>query len=307
MRHEQRDDAVTLGPAPDIELAELLPLWTEVFTQPASVFDGVWATCPPGRRHTFIARAPEGIVASVQLYVLPLRTETGEAEAVGCIANVATRPEYRKQGLSSDLLRLAIERMEEMDCGWSYLFTGVPEHYAKLGWASQARTAYVVDPASLPATEGIKTRRLTEADLSAVRTLYERHHAGTPASLARTDVDWSAKIPGRFAWRTTYGIGDPLTAYAVVGREGNDVVVGEWAASSTEEYAALLAAAAQPEHERLILSAPVPPEAESLIAGSVELSHSAGMSRPIAPRWTSERLAALLRAPHAKLSFLDNF
>ena len=50
------------------------------------------------------------------------------------IASVSTKVEYRGRGLSSQLLKMAIERMQENGIQISMLFSSLYKHYGKLGW-----------------------------------------------------------------------------------------------------------------------------------------------------------------------------
>lgn len=299
MRTDPLDEVVSKGLAPGEPLENLLPLWMEVFDKPAAVFTGVWGACPPDRRHSFVARTAERVVASVQLYVLPLRDESGKPDWVGCIANVATLPAYRGQGLASDLIRSAIARMEEVGCGWSYLFTGVPDFYAKEGWREYQRPAMTLAP--LPVSEGGSVRKLSWADLPEIRALFERHLGEIPLSQVREDGDWGHKIPDRFEDRTLFGIGHPLTGYAsVVQWDREQPILDEWASDTVEGYAALLDAART--LGPLLVTVPSPPSLEGTAT-----THYVGMARPTSGRWTHERLEALLTSPQARFFSLDNF
>lgn len=299
MRNDPPDDVVSTGLAPGEPLENLLPLWTEVFAQPAKVFTGVWGACPPERRHTFVARTAERPVASVQLYVLPLRDETGNPEWVGCVANVATLPEYRGRGLASELIKAAIAQMEAVGCGWSYLFTGVPEFYARQGWREYRRAMTELEP--LPPTEDPTIRRLSPLDLPKIRSLFDRYLGQIPLSQVREEADWSLKIPDRFGDRAVLGIGEPLAGYASVILSEAQPILDEWAADSPEGYARLLDAARRLGPLQVTVPSPA-----ALPAGT-PATHYAGMARPVADRWTHERLEALLTSPQARFFSLDNF
>jgi predicted N-acetyltransferase YhbS len=304
MRNDLPKDVVTIGPAEGEPLENLLPLWTEVFDKPAEVFTGVWAACPPERRHTFLARTESRPVASVQLYVLPLRTEAGEREWVGCIANVATLPDYRKRGLAGQLIEHAIARMEAVGCGWSYLFTGVPDFYARYGWRPYERSALQFD--SGPTREA---RLLSREDLPAVQALHERFHSATPLSQVRSEGDWADKIPPRVPDRRMIGLGDPLTAYAsAVLWDPENPTLDEWAAGTTQEYADLLAAMRGLQGVKGVqVAAPITDVSRPALAGGRSTTLSVGMARPVAGAWTDARLQALLTSPEARFFTLDNF
>lgn len=304
MRNDLPEDVVTIGPADGEPLENLLPLWTEVFGKPAEVFTGVWAACPPERRHTFLARTEARPVASVQLYVLPLRAENGEPEWVGCIANVATLPDYRKRGLAGSLIEHAIVRMEEVGCGWSYLFTGVPDFYARYGWRAYERPGLEFEGG--PAKEA---RLLSAEDLTRLRALYERFHPATPLSQVRKEADWVHKIPPRIPDRRIVGLGEPLHAYAsAVLWDAENPTLDEWAAGTTQAYADLLAAMRGLDGVKGVqVAAPVDDLSRPALAGGRPVMHSVGMARPVGAGWTDDRLRALLTSQEARFFTLDYF
>lgn len=305
MRNDLPDDVVSIGPADGEALEALLPLWTEVFGKPAEVFTGVWSACPPDRRHTFLARTATCPVASVQLYVLPLRDEAGNPEWVGCIANVATLPEYRQCGLAGRLIEHAIARMEEVRCAWSYLFTGIPDFYARYGWREYRRPALAFD--ALPQPLSREARLLSEADLPQIRALHARLQ--TPLSQLRGDRDWEQKIPPRIGDRKLIGFGDPLAAYAsAVLWQPEAPTLDEWAAGSTQDYLRLLTAMRALEGiERVQVTVPVDALSRPALSGGHPIDHPVGMARPVSDEWPHARLGSLLTSSEARFSTLDNF
>ena len=113
---------------------DALDLWHTVFDVSRDYFARYFAADPwyqPG--DSFGAWAEGKLVSAVHLCRRPMAWN-GDALLCGGIANVATLPEYRKNGLSRRLLSLAIERMEDGGFAFSLLGTGVPDHYAQLGW-----------------------------------------------------------------------------------------------------------------------------------------------------------------------------
>ena len=108
-------------------------LWVEVFGVEAPFFETL---LEGGDHDDFSLAAFDGdkLVASVHVFMRWFRDQTGEPRKVGGIGSVSTLPEARAQGHSFKLLEMAIEEMETRDCVWSYLGTGVNDHYAKHGW-----------------------------------------------------------------------------------------------------------------------------------------------------------------------------
>jgi GNAT superfamily N-acetyltransferase len=80
----------------------------------------------------------------------------------GAIANVATREEFRRRGLSRALLARSIAAMEADGFAFSMLFTGTYGHYGALGWQQVAVPRLSVRrareaPATLPTLRELPT------------------------------------------------------------------------------------------------------------------------------------------------------
>lgn len=73
------------------------------------------------------------LVSAVHVCRRPLEWR---AETLWCaaIANVATHPNYRRRGLSRELLRVATERLAGEGFAFSMLFSSQSGHYEPLGW-----------------------------------------------------------------------------------------------------------------------------------------------------------------------------
>lgn len=81
----------------------------------------------------FVAADGDRIVSTVRVFYRKIYFKDGIVN-MGGIGEVSTKKEYRGQGISSNLLKMALERMKEKGINVSMLGTGVPNHYAKLGW-----------------------------------------------------------------------------------------------------------------------------------------------------------------------------
>lgn len=293
----------------EADLSELLGLWTTVFDQPESIFLGVWRATPPSRRRTAVARVDGRLVASVQLYVLPLRDESGVPGPVGCVANVSTLPAFRGRGFSSKLLAMALEEMEALGCGWSYLFTGIAPFYERLGWKPVSKTTLQGFP---NAAEPLPV--IGAADLPKVREIYETAGANTPLSMARGDGDWAEKVPVRLPGTWTGWLHSD--GYAAGRAAEGTFTVDEWFVrdDAPEGYARLLEAMAADGPERgfsnVVVAGTLGPAARTALASLGEWqpeSPEAGMVRPVAPDWSHDRLAALFARDDARFSILDCF
>ncbi len=115
----------------DASIESLLPHWTRVFGVPADVFSPVWHAMGRDRRLVHEARADGRIVSTVAVYDFVVSLGEGCTTQMEGVANVATLEEFRGQGISGTLLKMAVA---EMRGGYSLLFTGVPPHYEKVGY-----------------------------------------------------------------------------------------------------------------------------------------------------------------------------
>ncbi len=199
-------------------LDELVGFWCGVFGVPATVFTSVWNATPADRKQTFWVRDGEALCATVQIYVLPL-----QGGDVGCVANVATLESHRGRGLSSDLLKAAIAWMDGRGVSLSYLFTGVPPHYAKQGWVqAQESIARVsnsdgaLEPAAIP-------------DLGWMAELYDATAAKRPFAMQRDSAWWGSVVGPRLKENLVWSDDE---AY-LVGRREASLVLHEAAGDSS--------------------------------------------------------------------------
>lgn len=149
--------SVALRPVLDSEQGQALALWQSVFGEMPGYFERYFQPdADPLYREgdTLGAWQDVRLVSAVHLCRRPVIW--GEATLLcGGIANVATLPEARRQGLSRRLLEMAIAKMEQEGFDYSLLGTGVPDHYAALGWEqTHAPRASVRLNSNAPASEG---------------------------------------------------------------------------------------------------------------------------------------------------------
>jgi predicted acetyltransferase len=120
---------------------------------------------------------------------------------------VATHPDYRKRGLASVLLKDAIAQMERRGYHLSFLFTGIPHFYARLGWRVVRQPYYaasVSDITALPRQGGVDVRPFAPADVPALARIYERASGGRTGAIARSErywrghLTWTDEDPGGF-------------------------------------------------------------------------------------------------------------
>jgi predicted acetyltransferase len=129
---------ITLRPIALREHAKALDLWGRVFPVGRSFFEQYYQSDPRYREgDTLGAWEDESrLVSAVHVCRRPLAWNGPRGLLCGGIANVATLPEFRGQGLSGRLLSAAILHMEQSGMDFSMLGTGIPDHYARLGWES---------------------------------------------------------------------------------------------------------------------------------------------------------------------------
>ncbi len=214
--------------APALSLERLLPFWTEVFGVPEGVFTGVWSAVPEGRRRTFFHTEAGELLSTVQVYVLPLN-----GAEVGCVANVATHESARGRGLSTDLLNEAIRGMKGEGIDLSYLFTGVPHHYARLGWQATDETIRRIQSQK-------KAIAPDEAapDLERMAALYAQDPP--PFALLRDEAWWRNVVAPRLTDRLIWTAPD---AY-LVARRGESLTIEETAGDEAARKRLVLGAAA---------------------------------------------------------------
>jgi hypothetical protein len=120
---------------------------------------------------------------------------------LGGIANVATLPEHRGNGYNTACLKRAITVMEADAMDFSLLFTGINAYYARLGYETLRRNGVQVilradfSPRPTPYT----ARPATDADLPAIRAIYEAFNRHRPIAVQRTEAywrDWIGISPG---------------------------------------------------------------------------------------------------------------
>ncbi|MCL5040629.1 MAG: GNAT family N-acetyltransferase [Firmicutes bacterium] len=115
------------------EVAALQEVYQEVYVQPPERV-GSWLTEETLALSEAWAAFDSGRMASC-LLIHPLTVWMGQTHVpMGGIGGVATRAEYRRQGLSAGLLRHALQTMKEQGLVISSLFPFSFPFYRRLGW-----------------------------------------------------------------------------------------------------------------------------------------------------------------------------
>lgn len=288
------------------EIETLVHLWTTVFGIPASAFETTYNSYLPNERISLVVKDGGVPVSCVQIFRAELGWFTGTAR-VGAIANVSTLPSHRGKGLSSLLLTESLAQMRDRNCHWSYLFTGVPQHYARFGWSDVFQDEAIFE---IPEQEG-SLQTIESGDwMHKIYASASRH----PLWQQRTDLAWQTRLGPIRPWPNRVLIGEPRSDYAALSLEEDATIVLEWAvlpgnkAAATARLAAAARAAGKPKLKIL---------KGILEAGSglleTELSEpnwsriGRGMVLPLKDGLTHGEIQRLFDAPRAHFSPLDAF
>jgi predicted N-acetyltransferase YhbS len=111
----------------------------------------------------------------------------------GGIGSVATYPDARAGGIATALLRDALEEMRRDGMALSFLFTGIPAFYERLGYRIVLQPSVGVDAAeaaALPSPSLYAVRPLVEGDLARLLRIYVSAAAGSTGAVVRTRRSW---------------------------------------------------------------------------------------------------------------------
>ena len=176
------------------ELEAWLDHVTHVFTGGRQYFSNHWHNDP--------WRDPEGIrvavdngtiVSTVRVFIRKMFLH-GEPVTVGGIGEVSTRPEYRRRGLASQLLKDSIEFMEDSGIVLSSLhgsqriysmegWEKVPRYYARQPFAAQKQVGWEVRPVNFD----------DEAEVQRIATLYDGYARKFNGPFVRDEIAYWTK------------------------------------------------------------------------------------------------------------------
>ena len=112
---------------------------------------------------------------------------------VGGIGSVATHPDARHDGIATALLRDAIAQMRRDGMQASFLFTGIPGFYERLGWRIVREPQFTVDASGAAALRdaGLWSVRATaDGDVRRMLAIYRRAIAGATGAILRAARTW---------------------------------------------------------------------------------------------------------------------
>lgn len=229
-----------VGPADE---AKALDLWGRAFLPGRGYFDRYFRDDPWYREGDCLgAWDGERLVSAVHLCRRPVEW-AGRTLWCGAIANVATDPEYRRRGLSRELLRLVIRRMEESEIDFSMLFTGQFGHYGALGWEQVHTPCATVELAEKLPEPALRVEEQA-GEYGAAAELYWQVPP-RPLLLHRPEQYYRGWVG--WNWRH-YGVRlltHPEAGFAAVRVDGDALEVAEWHAMDGEAERELLLAAAR--------------------------------------------------------------
>lgn len=137
------------------EQGTALSLWQQVFGAHPGYFERYYDADPNYVVGDTVGIWDSDVLASaVHVCRRPVVWEGGALLCAG-IANVATRDEYRRQGLSRQILARVIKKIEDEGYHYSLLGTGMPSHYSALGWerARRPQMMLTLTPNEVPYNE----------------------------------------------------------------------------------------------------------------------------------------------------------
>jgi len=164
-----------------------------------------------GHDDTLVALDAGRIVSALQIFTRTIRLR-GEPVLLGGIGSVGTHPDFEGRGLSTALLRRAIDAMHGRGMVLSLLFTGRVGFYQRLDWVQILHPLLVARRRTDRApTAG---RAFRERDLPAVQAIYAAYSGPRDGATLRDEAYWRAQL--RFA-------GQPDEHFRVLERDGRIV------------------------------------------------------------------------------------
>lgn len=173
------------------------------------VYDLLALAFPEARRETFVAQmerdstfrlrhgraALEGgrCVGYVRIFARTMLVR-GEPVAAGGIGSVATHPDARGSGIATALLQDAIAQMRREGMAVSFLFTGIPAFYERLGYRIVRQPHFEADAREMHLGVGGRDYRVRLMDLSrdvpSMLAVRRRATAGATGAIVRTQRMW---------------------------------------------------------------------------------------------------------------------
>lgn len=166
-----------------------------------------------------VAEEQQSIVATVQIFDRQINL-AGEPVKLGGIGSVYTTPPWRRHGLASALLKLALQRMVDEGFELSLLFTDRTDYYQRFGWEAAERQftpLFNIAAIQAPAAPGDIALFEPARDLAAVMQVYREYSGGYDLTIRRDRRYWQGNLcyagnPGEYF--VVRGTGAQIRAYA---------------------------------------------------------------------------------------------
>jgi predicted N-acetyltransferase YhbS len=144
-------------------------------------------------RHARVAVVDGAIAGYVRIFARTMLVR-GVPVRAGGIGSVATHPDARSRGLATALLEDAIAQMRLEQMRLSFLFTGIPGFYERLGYRVVREPQFTVSRAALIERGSLGTHAARQMDLSTdlpmLVRIYGRASRGTTGRIVRTPRTW---------------------------------------------------------------------------------------------------------------------
>lgn len=137
-------------------------------------------------------RRSNRVVGYVRIFARTMMVR-GRPVPVGGIGSVATERGFQSQGIATALLQDAIAQMRREGMQASFLFTGIPGFYERLGYRTVREPQFELDAAACAtiAHAGLwDVRPMRESDDRPALATYRRAIAGSTGAVARTLRTW---------------------------------------------------------------------------------------------------------------------
>ena len=144
-------------------------------------------------RHARVAVLDGRVAGYVRIFARRMRV-AGAVVRVGGIGSVATHPDAQHRGIATALLEDAIAQMQRGQMAVSFLFTGIPGFYERLGYRIARQPVITVARQALRelASSSVETRRFDPgADLRSVLAIHRQATAEANGAIFRTRRTWS--------------------------------------------------------------------------------------------------------------------
>jgi predicted N-acetyltransferase YhbS len=143
-------------------------------------------------RHGRVAVLDGRVVGYVRIFARTMLLR-GVTEKAGGIGSVATHPEARHGGIATVLLQDAIAQMRREEMHASFLFTGIPGFYERLGYRIVREPSFEANAAEVEAVPhaGLwDVRSTTEGHVPQLLAIYRRAIVGSTGAIVRSARTW---------------------------------------------------------------------------------------------------------------------